>query len=94
MGRNYRPAAVPAEGGPLLSEASAERIAFACDTCGRHGAYRRVRLLEEFGDVAIAGLPLRVAERRKCVRAVFPPWPTASDFQERVCGARLAEPFT
>lgn len=92
MGRNYRPASVPATGGPLLSELPAERVAFACETCGRHGEYRRATLLEEFGDVPVEGLPLRVAERRKCVRAVFPPWPSATDAAMRRCGARFAEP--
>lgn len=94
MGRNYRPSTVAAEGGPLLSEASTERLAFACDTCGRRGVYRRTTLLEDFGDVPIVGLPLLVAERRKCVRAVFPPWPSAEDAKERQCGARFAEPAT
>lgn len=92
MGRNYRPATVAPEGGKLLSELSVERLEFVCDTCARHGSYRRATLLAEFGDIAVVGLPLLVAERRKCVRAVFPPWPSATDARERRCGARFAEP--
>lgn len=95
MGKLRGPAPRPADAwAAMLSEVKEPRVEVVCDGCNRRGLYRTAKLLAEFGDVPVPHVPEMIAERGKCIRAVFPASVYDPSYQDKRCKARFARPVT